>query len=67
MTDLIQSKLVLYGIVYGEHTHSALSKLCEQYPHRWEGFEWLVQLLKSADSMEIMLQIARSTNDRHND
>lgn len=67
MTEMIESKPVWYGIVDGEHTHAALTELSVEYPQRWDGFEWPVQLLQSPSSMNVMRQLARATNDRHNE
>ncbi len=53
-----------FGIVDGEHSHSAIKRLIDAKP-KWAGYKWFVTVVKSGFTIERYRQLARMQNERH--
>ncbi len=62
--ERVQSRDVWYGIIDGEHSHSAIMQLMESHT-RWQGYEWFVTIVNGGHSVEKYRQLARMQNERH--
>ncbi len=59
----LKEREVWYGIVDGEHSHSAIIRLIENSA-RWTGYKWFVTVVKSGHNIDRYRQVARMQNER---
>ncbi len=62
--DKLNSRTAWYGIVDGEHSHSAILRLMET-KKRWAGYKWFVTIIRGGFDIERYRQLARMQNERH--
>ncbi len=62
--ERLNSRKAWYGIVDGEHSHTAILLLIETRS-RWTGYKWFVTVIKSGFNIERYRQLARMQNERH--
>ncbi len=64
--EMVEARQTWFGIVDGEHRHSAILRLIETRKH-WEGYKWFVTVVKGGYGVERYRQLARIQNERHDD
>lgn len=62
--ERLESRKVWYGIVDGEHSHNAITRLIES-KSKWSGYKWFVTIIRSGFNIEKYRQLARAQNERH--
>lgn len=60
-----ESRSVWYGVVDGMHRLTAILELMDECPDTWESFLWPVTILKGGHSMQVLKQLGRHQNRKH--
>lgn len=65
--EKMKSRSTWFGVVDGMHRLAAIKELIHEQAEIWEQFLWPVTLLKGDCSIQVLRQLARQQNSKHND
>lgn len=60
-----EDRSVWYGVVDGMHRLTAILELMNESPDIWESFLWPVTILKGGHSLQVLKQLGRQQNKKH--
>ena len=60
-----EGRSVWYGVVDGMHRLTAILELMDESPDVWESFLWPVTILKGGHSLQVLKQLGRHQNRKH--